>query len=216
MTINRNCILRLSRYKKSVTRLRSMGFKKVFSDNLADAIGVTPSQVRKDFSLFGITGNKKGGYEIDELVEKLNNVLGKNDVEKVVLIGCGNIGTALLHYNGFVKEGINIVAAFDIDLAKQNPDATPPILPIDSLQQFIAAHTIRTAIIAVPDMAAQSIFDIVIRAGIKGILNFAPIHLRTPEEIVVTNVNLEMELEAVIYFVNAGNMISRAKEPVSQ
>jgi redox-sensing transcriptional repressor len=193
-----------------------MGFKKIFSDNLADAIGVTPSQVRKDFSLFGITGNKKGGYEIDELVEKLNNVLGKNDIEKVVLIGCGNIGTALTHYNGFVKEGIHIVAAFDTDPAKLAADSVPPVLHVDSLEQFIIANTIRTAIIAVPDMAAQSIFDIVIRAGIKGILNFAPIHLRTPEDIVVTNVNLEMELEAVIYFANAGNMLSRVKETGNQ
>ena len=209
MTINRNCILRLSRYKKSVARLRSMGFKKVFSDNLADAIGVTPSQVRKDFSLFGITGNKKGGYEIDELVEKLNAVLGKNDVEKVVLIGCGNIGTALMHYNGFVKEGINIVAAFDTDPAKQDPAGKPPVLSVEKLGEYITRNSIKTAIIAVPDMSAQSVFDVVIGAGVKGILNFAPIHLRTPDEIVVTNVNLEMELEAVIYFAKAGSIIAR-------
>ena len=127
MTINRNCILRLSKYKKSVARLRSMGFKKVFSDNLADAIGVTPSQVRKDFSLFGISGNKKGGYEIDELINNLNKVLGKSDEEKVVLIGCGNIGTALIKYSGFVKEGINIVAAFDVDPEKINRKGVPPV-----------------------------------------------------------------------------------------
>ena len=212
MTINRNCILRLSRYKKSVARLRSTGVKKVFSDNLADAIGVTPSQVRKDFSLFGITGNKKGGYEIDELVEKLNNVLGKSDEEKVVLIGCGNIGTALMHYNGFVKEGIKIVAAFDTDPAKLDAAAVPPILPVETLEEFILKKKVKTAIVAVPDMAAQSVFDVLIRGGIKGILNFAPIHLRTPENIVVTNVNLEMELEAVIYFANAGAIISRPPE----
>ena len=81
-------------------------------------------------------------------------------------------------------------------------------LPISELESYITENAIKTSIIAVPDMAAQSVFDTVIHAGIKGILNFAPIHLRTPENIVVTNVNLEMELEAVIYFANAGALVA--------
>ena len=132
--INRNCILRLSRYKKALSRLQAMGFKKVFSDNLADAIGVTPSQVRKDFSLFDITGNKKGGYDIEDLIEKLNRILGKEEEEKVILVGCGNIGQALLKYKGFRKEGINITAAFDADAAKVDPAGTGRFQPSSSSQ----------------------------------------------------------------------------------
>ena len=212
MTNNRNCILRLSRYKKSAARLRSMGFKKVFSDNLADAIGVTPSQVRKDFSLFGITGNKKGGYDIDELIEHLNRVLGKSEEEKVILVGCGNIGTALMHYSGFRKEGINIIAAFDSDPAKTLIESPPPVLPVSVLETFVKENGIRTAVLAVPDHAAQGVLDTLISAGIRGVLNFAPIHLRAPEDIVVANVNLEMELEAVIYFTHAGVVLSADDE----
>jgi len=199
---NKKSILRLAKYKKALVRLRSLGFKKVFSDNLADAIGVTPSQVRKDFSLFELSGNKKGGYSIDELIEKLNKILGKEEVEKVVLVGHGNLGSALVKYRGFEKEGIKIVAAFDNSSSKVERDKDIPILPIEELKDYIVKESIHTAILTVPDLAAQQITDILVEGGVKGILNFSPIYLRVPEGFVITNVNLEVELEGVIYFVN--------------
>ncbi|MCX7920295.1 MAG: redox-sensing transcriptional repressor Rex [bacterium] len=203
MSINKNAIIRLSRYKNALYRLKLLGFVKVFSDNLADAVGVKPSQVRKDFSLFGISGNKRGGYIIDELITKLNTILGKDEIQKVVIIGAGHIGTALMKYKGFEKEGIKIVAAFDIDPAKYNRNAEVPVLPLDELKDCVHKHNIKIAIIAVPDIAAQQTVDLLLNAGIKGILNFAPIRLRAPEDCVINNVNLEVELENVIYFVNA-------------
>ncbi len=205
MVNNKKCILRLSRYKKALSRLRSLGFKKVFSDNLADAIGVTPSQVRKDFSVFELSGNKKGGYSIDDLLEKLNKILGKEEVEKVIIAGYGNIGSALMKYKGFEKEGINIIAAFDTDQSKINPKAQIPVFHIDEMKAFIIKEKIKTAIIAVPDMVAQQIVDTMIEAGVKGALNFSPLFLRVPDEFVISYVNLEVELEGVIYFVNALN-----------
>ncbi|MDD5440372.1 MAG: winged-helix domain-containing protein, partial [Candidatus Omnitrophica bacterium] len=111
--INKNVIIRLSRYKNALVRLKYMGFVKVFSDNLADSIGVTPSVVRKDFSMFDLCGNKRGGYNIEELLRKLNSILGKNEIQKVILAGAGKLGTALLKYKGFEKEGIRISACFD-------------------------------------------------------------------------------------------------------
>ncbi|HOV13418.1 MAG TPA: redox-sensing transcriptional repressor Rex [Spirochaetota bacterium] len=202
MQNNKNCILRLAKYKKALLRLRSLGFIKVFSENLADAIGVDSSQVRKDFSLFNITGSKKGGYIITELIEKLNNVLGKGEPEKVIIIGCGNIGSALMKYKGFQKEDIKIICGFDNNIEKTNKNNKIPIYPLEDLEQFVKTNEIKTAIIATPDLVAQQIADMIISCGIKGILNFAPIHLRVPENIVVTNVNLEIELETVIYYVN--------------
>ena len=203
MITNKNCIIRLSRYKNALYRLRALGFVKVFSDNLADAVGVLPSQVRKDFSLFGISGNKKGGYQIDQLIEKLNNILGKEQVQKVVVVGLGNIGTALMKYKGFEKEGLKIAACFDIDQSKFQREALIPVLPLEELKGFVGEHAIRIGVIAVPDIAAQTVFDEMLAAGIKGVLNFAPIRLRAPQDIVVNNVNVELELENVIYFVNA-------------
>jgi redox-sensing transcriptional repressor len=202
MITNKNCVIRLSRYKNALYRLKSLGFIKVFSDNLADAVGVMPSQVRKDFSIFGISGNKRGGYQVDELIEKLNAILGKNVVQKVVIVGVGNIGTALMKYKGFEKEGIKISAAFDIDPSKQNIQGEIPILPLDELKPYIRDQKIKIGIIAVPDIAAQQAMDMLVQAGIKGVLNFAPISLRVAEDCVVNNVNLELELENVVYYVN--------------
>jgi redox-sensing transcriptional repressor len=205
MSTNKNCIIRLSRYKNALYRFKNLGFVKVFSDNLADAVTVTSAQVRKDFSLFGITGNKRGGYQIDSLIERLNTILGKNEINKVVIIGLGNIGQALLNYKGFEKENIKISAVFDIDPAKQKKSADVPILPIEQLKDFVKTNNIYIGVIAVPEIAAQNALDKLIEAGIKGILNFAPIALKAPEQCVLNNVNLELELENVIYFVNAMN-----------
>ena len=101
MTNKKNYILRLSRYKSALYRFERLGFIKIFSDYLAEAVGVTSAQVRKDFSIFGIHGNKRGGYQISTLIEKLNDILGKNEVQKVVLLGAGSLGSALMKYKNF-------------------------------------------------------------------------------------------------------------------
>jgi redox-sensing transcriptional repressor len=189
-----------------------LGFVKVFSDNLADAVAVTSSQVRKDFSLFGISGNKKGGYKVDELVEEINIILGKNETQQVVLVGAGHMGKALLKYKGFEKEGMKIVACFDVDPTKLNREAQIPILPAKEMKDFVQSRQIRVGIIAVPDAAAQAVLDQMLEAGIKGVLNFAPITLRGAEDTVVNNVNIELELENVIYYVNALGKASIANE----
>lgn len=202
MKINKQCIIRLSRYKNALHRLRTLGFVKVFSDNLADAVGVTSSQVRKDFSIFGLSGNKRGGYKIEELIDKINNILGKNELQKVIIVGAGKLGTALLKYKGFEKEGIKLVASFDIDPAKYSSSQDTPVLPLEEINSFVKNNNIKIGVIAVPDMAAQQAADIMLSAGIKGILNFAPIRLRGRDDCVINNVNLEVELENLIYFVN--------------
>jgi redox-sensing transcriptional repressor len=202
--MSKSTIIRLSRYKNTVKRLKNLGFVKIFSDNIADAIGVTPSQVRKDFSMFGISGNKRGGYKVEELLEKLNSILGKDRVYDAVVAGVGNIGKALISYNGFEKENIRIVAAFDIDHSKCGEKSGIKVLPIEDMTEFIRDKNIKIGIIAVPDMAAQHVLDIMLGAGVKGVLNFAPIQLRGREDSVLKNINLALELENIIYFVNAG------------
>lgn len=191
--------------------MKALGFIKVFSDNLSDAAGVTPSQVRKDFSLFGITGNKRGGYKVDELIEQIQVILGKNEIQRVILVGAGRIGAALLRYKGFEEGGIRIVSAFDIDPAKYLVNDAVPIRPLEDMTQFVRDEKIKVGIITVPDTAAQRIAEIMAAAGIKGILNFAPIQLRGTDEVVINNINLESELENLIYFVNAHSKANPAK-----
>ena len=211
MNINRKCILRISRYKSALKRLKSLGFVKVFSANLADAGGVTASQVRKDFSMFGITGNRRGGYNVDELTLRIREILGKNELQKVVVVGVGNIGKALLRYKGFESSGIKVVAAFDIDPAKLDLSSDVPVLPLDDFRSFIQDHTIKIGILSVPEAAAHHISEIMVSAGIKGILNFAPLQLRANDDVVViSNINLEVELENLIYFVNVQEKSTKA------
>ncbi len=208
MLKNKNCILRFSRYKNALYRLQALGFVKVFSENLADAVGVTAALVRKDFSLFGITGNKKGGYQIDKLLERLNRILGKDRLEKVIVVGAGRLGSALMRYGGFEKEGIKIIAGFDIDPAKINRSLVVPVLPLKELKDFVKKEGIQIAVIAVPDIAAQGVADLLCSCGIKGILNFVPLQLKVKDGCIVNNVNLEIELENLIYFVRVKDKLS--------
>jgi len=206
-----NCILRLSRYKNSLLKLRSLGLMRVFSENLADAAGVTAAQVRKDFSIFEIRGNRRGGYQIDQLIMQIRKILGKDKVHNFVLVGTGNLGKALLRYPGFEKSGIKILASFDIDSAKMETETGVPILPLEELEGYVQKKQIQFGIISVPDFAAQQVCQIMVRAGIKGILNFAPIRLKVPDDCVIRNINLETELENIIYFVNAAK--NEGKQP---
>lgn len=200
---NRSCIIRLSRYKNALNRLKTLNFVRVFSDNLADAAGVTAAQVRKDFSLFGITGNRRGGYKVEELSDQLNKVLGKDQLQEVVVVGIGNIGKALLRYTGLEKSGIGLVAGFDIDPGKVDRDSQPPVLPLEELVEVVGTRGIKLGVIAVPDYAAQQVLELMLSAGIRGVLNFAPICLKAPDGCTVHNIDLESELENLIYFVNA-------------
>ena len=179
MVNKKNYIIRLSRYKNALNRFERLGFVKIFSDYLAEAVGVTSALVRKDFSIFGIHGNKRGGYQISTLIEKLNTILGKNETQRVVLVGAGNLGSALMKYKSFEKEGIKIEAAFDIDPAKQQQKLPLQVLPIADLERFVKEQQIKIGILCVPEVAAQQMLDLMISAGIKGVLNFAPIRDRT-------------------------------------
>ena len=207
--MSKSTIIRLSRYKNAIRRFKKLGFVKVFSDNIADAVGGTPSQVRKDFSIFDICGNKRGGYKVDELLEKMNEILGKDKVNNAIVVGVGNIGRALISYAGFEKENIIVKAAFDIDHSKCEDKGEVPVLAIEEMQDYIRDNDIKIGIIAVPDIAAQHILDIMVSAGINGVLNFAPIQLRGREDTVIKNINLALELENIIYFINAGEKMEK-------
>lgn len=203
MVVCKRCVSRLSRYRKALLRFKNLGFVKVFSDTVGEATGVTSAQVRKDFSLFGIAGNKRGGYDVDTLLDKMQVILGKDQVHPVIVVGVGNIGRALIHFKEFEKESISIVAGFDIDPVKINPKAEVPILPIQKLKSYVKRNRIEIAILSVSEIVAQEICNKLVDAGILGILNFAPIRLQAPEHVEINTVNLQVELENLIYFTKA-------------
>jgi redox-sensing transcriptional repressor len=186
-------------YKLCLLRFKELGVSTIYSHNLGDAAGVSAVQVRKDFSQYGIKGRKRGGYIIEELLNEMNKIFGESR-KNIVIVGMGNIGKALSQYNErFVKKNLHIVAGFDIDPSKQNKSFGVPIYPIEKLEEIIKQHHVSTAIIAVPFQIAQEVCNLLIAAGIKGILNFAPVILKVPEEIVIDNINLSNKLEGILY-----------------
>jgi len=179
-----------------------MGVEKIFSYTLANETGVTPDQVRKDFSEFGIKGNKRGGYEIDDLLNKMETIFHRNKDNNIVLVGMGNLGTALSRYSRFVQRNMNIVATFDIDPFKQKIRSEIPVYSMARLKEIIERFRVKVAILAVPEISAQEVTDELIQSGVTGIVNFAPVLLKVPAGIVINNVNLCDELESVIYCVH--------------
>lgn len=198
--MNKDLINRLIRYKKVAMKMKELGFVRIFSVNLADALGINPIKVRKDFSYLNIKGKNKGGYEVDYLINKIDELLGKKGVEKVIIVGVGNIGSALINYPGFENVGIKIVAGFDIDPNKIKEDLNIPILHLDKMKDFIQKENINIGILAVPEVAAQRVAELMVNYGIKGILNFSPVRLKVKDCIVV-DVHIEAELEQLVYLV---------------
>ncbi|MBN1108535.1 MAG: redox-sensing transcriptional repressor Rex [Bacteroidales bacterium] len=207
----KNSLKRIFMYRSCLMRLKMIGVEKVYSYTLADETGVTADQVRKDFSEYGITGNKKGGYEVNDLIEKLEKIFHRNKDHNIVLIGMGNIGTSLSRYNNFIHRNMNIVATFDIDPFKQKTRSEIPVYAMSRLKEIIDRFRVKVAIIAVPEISAQEVADELIQAGIKGIINFAPVLLKTPGDVIVNNINLCDELESVIYYVHSQMKSTGAK-----
>ncbi len=195
-------VTRLSNYRRTLYKLKALGFIKVFSDNLGDAIGVSAAQVRKDFSLFNITGQKKGGYEILVLIEKLNNILGKDEIQEVIVVGCGKMGQTLMNYHSFIDEGIKVVAGFDSDPSIINPEARNPVYDISELSKYIKKRKVKVAILTVPEHIVAESFENLKSAGIQGILNCTPMQIQSSINCEVRNMNIGIELENLFYFVN--------------
>ena len=199
--IPRKTIYRLSIYLRCLARLRENGIGTVSSEALAKAAGVKSTQLRKDLAYFGTFGTRGLGYDVAELSQKISEELGTSRLQPVILVGVGHLGLALVSYRGFEKEGFEIVAAFDADpRRKRDKETKQPIYGMDELPEFVKKQNIKMAILTVPASVAQEVANQLIQAGIAGILNFSPIVLSVPEEVMVNNVNLAIELENLSYF----------------
>lgn len=200
--IPRKTIYRLSLYLRCLQRLKGNAIRTVSSEALAKAAGVKSTQLRKDLTYFGQFGTRGLGYEVEQLATMISDLLGTTRLQPVVLVGVGHLGLALLSYRGFEQEGFEIVAAFDIDIdRKRNKKLKQPVLRLDKLPEFSREHGVRMAILTVPATVAQEVANLLVQAGVEGILNFAPIVLQVPEDVMVNNVNLAIELENLSYFV---------------
>jgi redox-sensing transcriptional repressor len=186
---------------RCLDRFTEDGVQTASSQALALAAGVKPTQLRKDLTSFGHFGTRGLGYDVLRLREGIAEVLGRKQLQPVVLVGVGHLGSALLAYKGFEKESFEIVAGFDIDVKRQRRKTYgQPILQLHKLESFVRTRKIRMGIITVPSAVAQDVANRLVASGVNAILNFAPNVLHVPSNVVVSNVNLAIELENLSYF----------------
>ncbi len=200
--IPRKAIYRLSIYHRSLQKLKDNGVETVSSTTLARAAGVKPSQLRKDLAYFGQFGTRGLGYHVDILSTTIRETLGREHLQPVILVGAGNLGSALLRYHGFEKEGFEVVAAFDVNpVAARARGVKIPVHGVEELESFISKNSVKLAILCVPAEFAQSVVNRLVAAGIQGVLNFSPIVLEVTPDVTVNNVDLALELEHLSYFI---------------
>lgn len=185
----------------ALLRLKKMGLKKAYSHTLSEETGVSSVLIRKDFSQCGIRGKRRGGYDIDNMLDELKKLFGREKEQNVIIVGLGNIGTALMKYEGYRQSNMNMVAAFDIDPARRTRRYSVPVYSPESLREVIEAFDVSVAILAVPEFSAQETAHYLIENGIRGILNFAPVLLKVPGHVWVNNINIMIELERLMYHI---------------
>jgi redox-sensing transcriptional repressor len=201
-SIPRNAVYRLSLYRHCLQQFHEGGIQTISSDALAEAAGVKPTQLRKDLNYFGQFGTRGRGYNVEELLRAASEVLGTNRLQPVVIMGVGNLGSALMAYQGFARAGFQILAGFDLDWRERqkHKQFKQPILSPDELAPFCRKHKVKLSILTVPALAAQEAAEQLVEAGVRAILNFTPTVLRLPKSVTVNNVNLASELENLSYF----------------
>jgi redox-sensing transcriptional repressor len=193
-------VRRLSAYLRYLEDSETRGLTTISSEELAARGGTTSAQVRKDLSFFGSFGKRGLGYSVPELAGRLREILGLGKEWRVVIVGAGKIGGALAQYRGFRQRGFTILAAYD-----NNPDKVGrklegiPVRDIAQLDRDIQRERPDIVVLTVPGDEAQRVVDRVVKAGVKAILNFAPVQLHAPSDVTVKTVNMAMELEGLSF-----------------
>ncbi len=176
--------------------LEKDGYETISSKELAKREKLTPAQVRKDLSFFGSFGTRGLGYPVKQLMQQIAEILGINRLWNVALVGVGNVGSALVSYKEFAKQGFVIKLIFDNDQRKIGSNHKGIVVSDTAeMKRLLKEHDISIIILTVPAAAAQSVCDEVVEAGVKAILNFAPVNLRVSDDVLLRNENMAIELE---------------------
>lgn len=198
--ISDSSVRRLSGYYRALGEMIAEGTETVSSYGLASRAGSTPAQVRKDLSIFGHFGKRGTGYRVAPLRDELRSILGLNRKWRIVIVGAGNLALALSSYQEFRRQGFEIVAIFDTDPGKIGQDWDGVrVFPMSAFQSEAALHHFDVGVITTPAAAAQDVAEQMVKAGIGGILNFAPHPLSVPTSVSVRNVNMAIEFESLSF-----------------
>ena len=194
-------IRRLPLYARSLRYLLEEGVHSVSSQELGERINVTAAQIRKDLSYFGEFGKQGIGYDVEKLLNHIERILGLTQSWPMVLVGVGYLGQAIARYDGFHSKGLQIVGLFDIDAGKIGQTvADVEILDYGRLHAVIQEHGVRLAIVAVPAAHAQEVADMLVDAGVRAILNYAPIVLQVPDDVWVRNIDPVAVMHSMTYY----------------
>ena len=178
----------------------AVGTTNISSARLSRLSGFSAPQVRRDLAYFGSFGKRGVGYSVEGLRSELGTILGTDEARNITMVGVGNLGRALLAYRGFKRQGMRFAVAFDTDARKIGSSvAGVPVEPMSEVDRLVRERDIQLAIITVPAAAAQEVLDNLVGAGIRAILNFAPRALNVPDDVIVTNVDLAVEVEYLSY-----------------
>ena len=197
-------IRRLPRYRRYLRQLQVKGIKKISSGELSELIGYTASQIRQDLNTFGEFGQQGYGYEVDKLYKEINKILGLDREYRTVVVGVGNLGQAITNYTYYYKIGFNIIGLFDKDpevIGKEINDVK--IMDGNLLEDYVRDNAVDIGIICVTRDNAQEVADSLIRGGVKGIWNFAPIDLDVPDDIALESVHLSDSLHALSFMIKS-------------
>ncbi|KLU59558.1 redox-sensing transcriptional repressor Rex [Peptococcaceae bacterium CEB3] len=197
-------IIRLSVYSRYLTEVDRKGIITISSGDIAEGVGVSPAQVRKDLAYFGEFGTRGVGYNVKDLRRHILKILGLSVDWSVSLVGLGNLGLALSSYKGFRERGFVITSVFDNDPQKLGTSVHGvEVMPVERLEEVVRQNRTQIGIICVPSAASQEIADKLVRAGVQAILNFAPGVLNVPPEVELRNVDLAVNLEVLTFNVGA-------------
>ncbi len=196
-------VRRLSLYLRQLEGFQRKDRRTISSKQLGESLGLTDAQVRKDLAYFGQFGHPGIGYRVDDLIGQVKHILGTDKVWNVLLVGAGNLGRALSAYRGFDSKGFKLVAVFDNDPSKIGKKLGPfSVQPLAEMTPTVHKFGIRLAILAVPADFAQDVADELIAAGVRGLLNFAPVSLTVPADVALNTVDVAVQLEQLSFQVN--------------
>ena len=199
-------VTRLPQYLRILNRLMEDGVTVVSSQQLGEKLQVTPAQIRKDLSYFGRFGKQGRGYSVNDLLERLRQILGVNAFWNVAVVGVGRLGRAIVNYPGFTPDGFHLVAAFDVKKEVIGKDVGGlTVQSLDDLRQVVAERKISIAIVAVPVSHTQEVVDQLVACGIRAILNYAPIIPQVREGVKIRNIDPVLSLQSMTYYINSAN-----------
>jgi len=194
---------RLALYLRKLRELRSRGVERVSSKDLAEMIDLNAAQIRKDFSYFGEFGTRGVGYEVARLVDEISHTLGLDRSWNVVIVGAGLLGTALARYRGFSEQGFRLVAMFDSSATVIGASyGTGRVRSIADLEDFCSEERVDIGLVTVPAGEAEATVGRLAAAGVKAVLNFAPVRIHAREDVLVRQVDLSSELMSLSFYLD--------------